>query len=99
VRQTIVSATQRDFDSKSNQRMSTKFTAVATEIVKSALKADKEGKLMEALELYLKSIDFMHTGLKNEQGQSREMVQERLDVYKIRAEAIARILSTQSEQV
>jgi len=72
--------------------MDSKFIPNAIKIVKTAVQADNEGKLEEALALYKRALRFFMTGLKYEQGRSKEMVREKMEEYMKRAEEIKKMI-------
>eukprot|EP00472_Partenskyella_glossopodia_P011297 CAMPEP_0197520734 /NCGR_PEP_ID=MMETSP1318-20131121/6064_1 /TAXON_ID=552666 /ORGANISM="Partenskyella glossopodia, Strain RCC365" /LENGTH=104 /DNA_ID=CAMNT_0043072437 /DNA_START=97 /DNA_END=408 /DNA_ORIENTATION=- len=73
--------------------MESKFIPEAIKIVKSAVQADNENKLKEALALYKKALKYFIVGLKYEKGRSRELVREKIDDYMKRAEEIKAALA------
>eukprot|EP00465_Bigelowiella_longifila_P001938 CAMPEP_0185258846 /NCGR_PEP_ID=MMETSP1359-20130426/7724_1 /TAXON_ID=552665 /ORGANISM="Bigelowiella longifila, Strain CCMP242" /LENGTH=439 /DNA_ID=CAMNT_0027844525 /DNA_START=66 /DNA_END=1385 /DNA_ORIENTATION=+ len=72
--------------------MESKFIPEAIKIVKTAVQADNEDRMKEALALYKKALRYFITGLKYEKGRSKELVREKIDEYMKRAEEIKKVL-------
>mmetsp|Transcript_22463 Transcript_22463/g.36103 ORF Transcript_22463/g.36103 Transcript_22463/m.36103 type:complete len:281 (+) Transcript_22463:144-986(+) len=78
--------------------MESKFIPEAIKIVKTAVQADNEDRMKEALALYKKALRYFITGLKYEKGRSKELVREKINEYMKRAEEIKEVLEGGGKQ-
>ncbi|GAB5371764.1 hypothetical protein AAMO2058_001607900 [Amorphochlora amoebiformis] len=78
--------------------MESNFIPEAIKIVKTAVQADNENRLPEALVLYKKALRYFITGMKYESGRAKELVNEKITQYMKRAEEIKEVIAGGSKK-